>query len=288
MQQREKLSAEEMLAFYEQLHRSAIERDAGDDLSPALHWAGNRFFNRFTDYAHRLGMRKALAYLDTEWGSLKDRAVLDVGCGRGRWTREFASRGCRVTGVDISPEAIGRLAEEMPQHTFLARRVTEAEFPPGAFDLVNSVTVLQHMPEESQWGALRQIGVSIKDGGYFVALENCSAFANPLVFPHSAEDWVRMVESTGLRLRASWGCNFEVLFRAWARLSARLRRRSANGTEVAAGRGATPSFSRSRNLLRSLVYSSLAVASYAPEWCCHKAPLAAPTHVAMVFHKPKP
>jgi cyclopropane fatty-acyl-phospholipid synthase-like methyltransferase len=32
------------------------------------------------------------------------RRVLDVPCGDGRLALELASRGCRVTGVDISPD----------------------------------------------------------------------------------------------------------------------------------------------------------------------------------------
>jgi len=47
------------------------------------------------------------AEADFLWGSLRlapGMRVLDVPCGDGRLALELAQRGCRVTGVDISPE----------------------------------------------------------------------------------------------------------------------------------------------------------------------------------------
>ncbi|WP_109470951.1 class I SAM-dependent methyltransferase [Ornithinimicrobium cavernae] len=42
-------------------------------------------------------------------------AALDLGCGRGRWSRELAARGWDVTGIDVVPRAVQdaqRRAEE--------------------------------------------------------------------------------------------------------------------------------------------------------------------------------
>ncbi|MGZ4682218.1 MAG: class I SAM-dependent methyltransferase, partial [Acidimicrobiales bacterium] len=37
-------------------------------------------------------------------------SVLDVGCGQGTQALRLAERGCRVTGVDVSPELLARFA----------------------------------------------------------------------------------------------------------------------------------------------------------------------------------
>src|ERR1700690_3569918 len=111
-----KMSAEEMSDYYLHLHQEAVRRDRGDFLAAVIGPDAKMVVNRFTDFAHRLGMKRAFSVLENQCGSLSNRSVLDVGCGRGRWSKEFAARGARVTGVDISPEAISLLATEMPQH----------------------------------------------------------------------------------------------------------------------------------------------------------------------------
>src|SRR5438105_1355211 len=39
-------------------------------------------------------------------------SVLDLGCGEGRYTRSFARRGARMTGVDISPQMLEHARQE--------------------------------------------------------------------------------------------------------------------------------------------------------------------------------
>jgi SAM-dependent methyltransferase len=169
--------------------------------------------NRFADFAHRLGMKRAFASLEGQWGSLANRSVLDLGCGRGRWSREYASRGAHVTGVDISPDAIDLLAKEMPEHRFLCADIVALRFPDTSFDIVNSVTVLQHVPEANQRTALSLISQWLKPGGTLVLLDNVVAFGAPHVFPHRTDEWVGMVEAAGLTPTSIWSSNFEPLFR---------------------------------------------------------------------------
>jgi SAM-dependent methyltransferase len=243
----------------------------------------NSLVNRFFDFAHRLGMAAAFSTLESRLGLLSGRSVLDLGCGRGRWCKEYAVRGARVTGVDISPEAIELLAAEMPQHVFLSEDIVALEFPDRNFDVVNSVTVLQHMPNWKQEIALDRISRWLKPGGYVVLLENVLAFEAPHVFPHRADQWIEMVEATGLKCVYRRGSNFEVLFRFKGRALRALRGRQSRQISVPSMLPVVQSY---RRRMKSAALSALAAASFPVEWACHKAPLAAPTHSVMIFGKP--
>src|SRR6185295_535556 len=94
-----KMSAEEMANYYLQTHHDAVIRDVCDPLIAVIGPGSNRFVNSFTDYAHRLGMKKAFNFLERRWSSLANKSVLDLGCGRGRWSKEYANRGASVTGA---------------------------------------------------------------------------------------------------------------------------------------------------------------------------------------------
>ena len=279
-----KMSAEEMADYYVRVHKEAIRRDGSDFLGAVIHTDANVLINRFTDFAHRLGMKRAFRILDRKWGSLAARSVLDVGCGRGRWSKEFAARGARVTGADISPEATDLLAAEMPRHKFISADVAALDFPDESFDIVNSVTVLQHMPEWKQQLALDLFCRWVKPEGCVVLLENVIAFDAPNVFPHAVDDWIRMAEATGLRCCCRRGSNFEVLFRI-QRYSMNLIRR-----EHTVRQAALPSISpvkavSVKHRIKSGFKTFLAAASFPVEWGCEKLPVISPTHSLMIFSK---
>ena len=80
---------------------------------------------------------------------VKDKRVLDVGCGMGRFA-EVASRwGGHVTGVDLTravDSASANLAGR-PNVRLLQASLFELPFPDGAFDIVYSLGVLHHTPD---------------------------------------------------------------------------------------------------------------------------------------------
>jgi len=281
-----KMSAEQMAGYYRRVHHEVLERDARDPLRAVIGPDASHLVNRFTDFAHRLGMKTAFMMLESRLGSLHGRSILDLGCGRGRWSKEYAKRGAKVTGVDISPEAINLVAAEMPQHAFVSADIATVDFPHRSFDVVNSVTVLQHMPDCKQRIVLNRISSWVRPGGYVVLLENVLAFDVPHVFPHRGEEWIERVEATGLRCIYRRGSNFEVLFRAKAHVIRALGggRQSEQMTvpSVSVSRTAVPSYKRR---IRLAALDAVAAASFPVEWACQKVPLATPTHNVMIFAK---
>jgi SAM-dependent methyltransferase len=279
-----KMSADEMANYYLRVHQDVLARDVQDDLSAVIAPSGNRFVNHFTDFAHRLGMQRAFTFLENQWSSLINRSVLDLGCGRGRWSKEYAKRGATVTGIDISPQAIGILTDEMPQHRFISGDIATVSFPDESFDIVNSVTVLQHMPDWKQRIALDHLSRWLKPGGFAVLLENVTAFDAPHVFAHRADDWIRIVEATGLKCRSSCGSNFEVLFEVKSWLMRWLRGNQLPDKSAVPTMMPAEAFSLKHHI-EDGIRTVLAVISFPVEWTCHMFPLSTPTHRVMIFSK---
>src|SRR5205807_8478905 len=101
----------------------------------------------------------------------------DVGCGVGRWCRELARRGARVTGVDFSPTMIAEARRRAAARGVLARcrfLVQDlAHLDAGEkFDLVLGVTVLQHSLEpQALRAALSRMAANLARGGTLVLLQ---------------------------------------------------------------------------------------------------------------------
>src|SRR5215212_5571085 len=80
--------------------------------------------------------------------------LLDIGCGGGVLTEEFASMGCQVTGIDISPRSIAvAQAHAATAGLSIDYRVgpgTRLPFGDGFFDAVSCCDVLEHIQDWKQ------------------------------------------------------------------------------------------------------------------------------------------
>jgi ubiquinone/menaquinone biosynthesis C-methylase UbiE len=80
--------------------------------------------------------------------------VLDVGCGSGKWARMYAEKGYTTTGIDASSGMI-RLAKagkiNVEKVNFGVMDVSSLGFEDASFELVNCVTVLQHITFDEKW-----------------------------------------------------------------------------------------------------------------------------------------
>jgi 2-polyprenyl-6-hydroxyphenyl methylase/3-demethylubiquinone-9 3-methyltransferase len=103
--------------------------------------------------AHRHVNRAALSHAldvvrDARSRFGKPTRVLDLGCGDGAVTAELAKDSARVTGVDISRDAIERARAAHPQIEF---ETTESDEPlpfgDAAFDAVVCLNVLEHVAD---------------------------------------------------------------------------------------------------------------------------------------------
>lgn len=100
---------------------------------------------------------------------LRDMAVLDVGCGGGLLTEEFAALGCQATGIDPSARSleIARLHAQQSalEITYLVGFGEDLPFPDAAFDIVLCCDVLEHVQDVSK--VIQEIARVLKPGGIF-------------------------------------------------------------------------------------------------------------------------
>ena len=101
--------------------------------------------------------------LDEIWERAAPSSVLDVGCGEGVLTVQWAERlgdtqvgadaprgtGRRVVGIDLDdPKLRAEWAKrERPNLEFRAEEATRLSFADGEFDLAAAIEVLEHVPE---------------------------------------------------------------------------------------------------------------------------------------------
>jgi 2-polyprenyl-6-hydroxyphenyl methylase/3-demethylubiquinone-9 3-methyltransferase len=83
---------------------------------------------------------------------LKDKTVLDVGCGGGILTESLAQADAQVTGIDMSDEVlhVAREHAEKSQLNIHYQQITAEEMVtshPAKFDVVTCMELLEHVPD---------------------------------------------------------------------------------------------------------------------------------------------
>jgi 2-polyprenyl-3-methyl-5-hydroxy-6-metoxy-1,4-benzoquinol methylase len=89
--------------------------------------------------------------LDELWAAAAPRSILDVGCGEGVLTAEWAERlgDGRIVGIDLDDPKLRAEWERRsrPNLEFRAEEATSLSFADGEFDMACAIEVLEHVPE---------------------------------------------------------------------------------------------------------------------------------------------
>ena len=89
--------------------------------------------------------------LDELWHQAAPASVLDVGCGEGVLTHEWAERlgDRRIVGIDLDdPELQAEWAtRQRPNLEYRIEEATALPFADGEFELATAIEVLEHVPE---------------------------------------------------------------------------------------------------------------------------------------------
>jgi SAM-dependent methyltransferase len=127
------------------------------------HWDPDAFFASGVSEGDR-----AMAYLDRWCPNLARGAVLDFGCGVGRVTQALRSHFADAVGVDVAASMVetARRFDVDGACTFRDNDRTDLTgFADGAFDLIFSTMVFQHMTPALTAGYLREFRRVVRPAG---------------------------------------------------------------------------------------------------------------------------
>jgi 2-polyprenyl-3-methyl-5-hydroxy-6-metoxy-1,4-benzoquinol methylase len=89
--------------------------------------------------------------LDELWEAAAPDSVLDVGCGEGVLTSEWAERlrDGRIVGIDLDDPKLRAEwdARRRPNLEYRVEEATSLSFEDGEFDMAAAIEVLEHVPE---------------------------------------------------------------------------------------------------------------------------------------------
>lgn len=126
----------------------------------------------------------------------QDQSLLDIGCGPGTITVEFADRLApgRVVGLDASAEVIARASAEFarPNLEFVVGDAYALPFEDATFDIVHAHQTLQHVADPV--AVLREMRRVAKPGGLVAARD--VDYAGTFWYPQlpGLDAWLRLYE----------------------------------------------------------------------------------------------
>jgi 2-polyprenyl-3-methyl-5-hydroxy-6-metoxy-1,4-benzoquinol methylase len=147
-------------------------------------------------------------------GDVRGKKILDVGCGSGVYSVDFARRGAgRVVGVDFSGNMLGLARQEAEQHGVADRcEFIQADFLAldleDKFDISIAMGVFDYVPDQVTF--LRKM-VALTTGKVIVAFPGHSLLREPArrlryrlsgkgeIYLYSREDVERIATEAGLR-----------------------------------------------------------------------------------------
>jgi SAM-dependent methyltransferase len=98
-------------------------------------------------------------------------AVLEIGCGKGEFSRRLAATSEHVLALDLSPEMI-RIARaqstHLPNIDFQIADVITHDLPAESFDCIASLATLHHLPLRE---ILLKMKTALKPGGVLLVLD---------------------------------------------------------------------------------------------------------------------
>ena len=160
-------------------------------------------------------------------------SVLDVGCGAGHATLTFAPHVTSMIALDLTEAMLHQVEQQAAERglTQITTRLGDVEqlpFEAASFDVVVSRYSAHHWPHPDT--ALREIARVLKPTGQFI-LSDIIAPADPAldtfvqaiellrdrshVRDHSADQWLHLIQASGLHAEFVQEWPVELAFEAW-------------------------------------------------------------------------
>ena len=179
-----------------------------------------------------------LSYIDQHCSGLKNKKIIDVGCGGGILAESMAMRGALVTGIDMgeTPLSVARLHGLETGVEVDYQQITAEEMATqyaGKFDVVTCMEMLEHVP--SPESVIQACATLVKPGGhvFFSTINrNPKAFMLAVVgaeyvlnmLPKGTHEYAKFIKpseleaqarKTGLTLKDMTGLTYNPLFQTY-------------------------------------------------------------------------
>lgn len=149
---------------------------------------------------------KVIPDIESHFGSLSNKSVLDIGCGKGFMLYDMARliSDVDLAGVDISEYAIKNCVPEVKEHLSVANALS-LPFKDNSFDLVISINTIHNLDLEGCKTALREIS-RVSKGRSFITVDAYSSDeerARMMAWNLTAktilsvDDWISLFDEVG-------------------------------------------------------------------------------------------
>ncbi len=104
--------------------------------------------------------------------TIAGKEILDIGCGKGRITRDLARHAARVVAIDPDPAALRAARHSIPSErvSFLPPAALRS-LPTASFDLAFYTLSLHHIPAQEMTDSLRTTAGLLRQDGFLVIIE---------------------------------------------------------------------------------------------------------------------
>lgn len=152
-------------------------------------FATAEFWSKQTPDLYSMFLNKEAALLDASerteiihlLPSFKEKTVLDLASGIGRFTGEFAKEAKKVVSLDFSSQFIEASKKEHQAYKnieWLCSDVMDASFQGGQFDMIFISWLFMYLDQEEVTLLIKRLQSWLKPGGHLFFRESCNAFTH--------------------------------------------------------------------------------------------------------------
>lgn len=109
-----------------------------------------------------------IAVLDAAIAGLRERPVLDIGCGRGEWLALLGEHGYRGEGIDLNPVMVSVCRDQGLQAECADILAGLARIPDDSLAAITSFHVIEHLPFPVLFSAVEQAWRALAPGGLLI------------------------------------------------------------------------------------------------------------------------
>lgn len=125
-------------------------------------------------------LRASVDFIDDK--DIKDKDILDIGCGYGWCELNLLARGVKkISAIEISENALKTIRQNIKDRRLTLKTGDTAQLPfeNESFDTIVSWEVLEHIPKHTEQPMFKEVRRVLRKGGFFyLSTPNKNVFSN--------------------------------------------------------------------------------------------------------------